>query len=80
MTNLVNTRRYHVILPHFQNLPQEPGSSVPHVFRTLEGLPLFLFSFFLQRLLPLTVTVELLALEVFKTLKVWLIQISFSIA
>ena len=23
------------LLPHFQNLPQEPGSSVPHVFRTL---------------------------------------------
>ena len=25
-------------LPRFQNLPQEPGSSVPHVFRTLQAI------------------------------------------
>ena len=31
------SREYVVILPHFQNLSQEPGSSVPHVFRTLVG-------------------------------------------
>ena len=36
-------------LPHFWNLPQEPGSSVPHLFQTLWGLHNLILGAFLPK-------------------------------